>query len=348
MHRNTIKILDYEVMSNESESMSQILFITFLETGEVLTCFPFADIGSSCLFCSIWPLRCDTLYSTKYSLDYSELKVALEGQAALEDQVVLAVQEVLEDLEVPLQNVQVPQEDQEVLVGLPQNHHLGSLEALGAQGDQEVLEDLEDQADQEAQEDQRQSHQKQEYLKQHPRLSHQENQAVLEAQGALVDREDQEVLEALGVLEVPGDPEVQKQQNQFLRRNQRNARDLPVGQEGQEGQGGPVGLEDLEDQGALVDQRRNLLVLKPNLPSMHQETLEVLVVLEDLVDPVGQEDRVGLEGHQRRPRQKHPRQKLQVRSQNIEKRNKRLLIIIKVVLTIIIIIMVKLMIMIVE
>lgn len=40
MHRNTIKILDYEVMSNESESMSQILFITFLETGEVLTCFP--------------------------------------------------------------------------------------------------------------------------------------------------------------------------------------------------------------------------------------------------------------------------------------------------------------------
>lgn len=40
MHRNTIKILDYEVMSNESKSMSQILFITFLETGEVLTCFP--------------------------------------------------------------------------------------------------------------------------------------------------------------------------------------------------------------------------------------------------------------------------------------------------------------------
>ena len=40
MHRNTIKILDYEVMSNESESMSQILFITFLKTGEVLTCFP--------------------------------------------------------------------------------------------------------------------------------------------------------------------------------------------------------------------------------------------------------------------------------------------------------------------
>ena len=40
MHRNTIKILDYEVMSNESESMSQILFITFLETGKVLTCFP--------------------------------------------------------------------------------------------------------------------------------------------------------------------------------------------------------------------------------------------------------------------------------------------------------------------
>ena len=39
MHRNTIKILDYEVMSNESESMSQILFITFLKTGEVLTCF---------------------------------------------------------------------------------------------------------------------------------------------------------------------------------------------------------------------------------------------------------------------------------------------------------------------
>ena len=31
---------DYEVMSNESESMSQILFITFLKTGEVLTCFP--------------------------------------------------------------------------------------------------------------------------------------------------------------------------------------------------------------------------------------------------------------------------------------------------------------------
>ena len=30
---------DYEVMSNESESMSQILFITFLKTGEVLTCF---------------------------------------------------------------------------------------------------------------------------------------------------------------------------------------------------------------------------------------------------------------------------------------------------------------------
>ena len=94
--------------------------------------------------------------------------MALEGQAAPEDQVVLAVQEVLEDLEVLLQNVQVPQEDQEVLVGLPQNHHLGSLEALGAQGDQEVLEDLEDQADQEAQEDQRQSHQNQEYLKQHP------------------------------------------------------------------------------------------------------------------------------------------------------------------------------------
>lgn len=45
--------------------------------------------------------------------------MALEGQAAPEDQVVLAVQEVLEDLEVPLQNVQVPQEDQEVLVGLP-------------------------------------------------------------------------------------------------------------------------------------------------------------------------------------------------------------------------------------
>ena len=39
MHRNTIKILDYEVMSNESESMSQILFITFVKTGEVLTCF---------------------------------------------------------------------------------------------------------------------------------------------------------------------------------------------------------------------------------------------------------------------------------------------------------------------
>ena len=39
MHRNTIKILDYEVMSNESESMSQILFITFLKTREVLTCF---------------------------------------------------------------------------------------------------------------------------------------------------------------------------------------------------------------------------------------------------------------------------------------------------------------------
>lgn len=271
--------------------------------------------------------------------------MALEGQAAPEDQVVLAVQEVLEDLEVPLQNVQVPQEDQEVLVGLPQNHHLGSLEVLGAQGDQEVLEDLEDQ---EAQEDQRQSHQNQEYLKQHPRLSHQENQAVLEAQGALVDQEDQEVLEALGVLEVPGDPEVQKQQNQFLRRNQRNARDLPVGQEGQEDQEGPVDLEDLEDQGALVDQRRNLLVLKPNLPSMHQETLEVLVVLEDLVDPAGQEDRVGLEGHQRRPRQKHPRQKLQVRSQNIEKKNKGLLIIIKVLLTITIIIMVKLMIMTVE
>ena len=289
--------------------------------------------------------------------------MALEGQAAPEDQVDLAVQEVPEDLEVPLQNVQVPQEDQEVLVGLPQNHHLGSLEVLGAQGDQEVLEDLEDQEDQEAQEDQRQSHQNQEYLKQHPRLSHQENQAVLEAQGALVDQEDQEVLEAqgalvdqedqevleaLGVLEVPGDPEVQKQQNQFLRRNQRNARDLPVGLEGQEDQEGPVDLEDLEDQGALVDQRRNLLVLKPNLPSMHQETLEVLVVLEDLVDPAGQEDRVGLEGHQRRPRQKHLRQKLQVRSQNIEKKNKGLLIIIKVLLTITIIIMVKLMIMTVE
>ena len=40
MHRNTIKILDYEVMSNESESMSQILFIAFLKAGEVLTCFP--------------------------------------------------------------------------------------------------------------------------------------------------------------------------------------------------------------------------------------------------------------------------------------------------------------------
>ena len=40
MYPNTIKILDYEVMSNESESMSQILFITFLKTEEVLTCFP--------------------------------------------------------------------------------------------------------------------------------------------------------------------------------------------------------------------------------------------------------------------------------------------------------------------
>lgn len=186
-----------------------------------------------------------------------------EVPADLEDQGDQVVQEALEDLEVPLQNVQVSQEDQGVPVDLPQSRNLVSQGDLEAPGDQEVLGVLEDQADQADLEDQKQNHPNQECPKLHLQLSLLENREALEALEDLEDPEDQGDQEVLGVPVAQGVLVVLRQQNLFHQRqlNPPNVLGLLEGQEVLGDQEGLAGQEDLADLEDPADLRQNLLVL---------------------------------------------------------------------------------------